>query len=422
MTLEKNLLAYAATLAVCFSGVSAISDGAEQLPRETNSMVQASNGFALSLYRQLSSNGAADDGNIFFSPTSIASVLGMIQMGSRGTTLEEIHNVLPLPTLSENEQNFFRELGQSNKANGLVNANAVWVRKNLVLNPDFSGAIRRFCAGEIKDADFKNPPLALKAINDWVGEKTDHQIEKLISKPLNGDVQIVVVNAIHFKRKWQTPFDKDFTKSADFRVSQGKPVPVQMMNLVRTFRYVETKSANLIEIPYEGERFAAVVILPKAQKGSAPVPEKDLLPILEKELDQATVNTWLLELLGKDSNYRKIDLKLPQFELTTQIRLKEVLQSMGIVTAFSSRADLKGITSEPLFISDAVHGAKVDVNEEGTEASGGTVAIGSSSIPTPFVADHPFLFLLIDKSTNSILFLGRVSNPPPIPKSSSTAK
>jgi len=215
---------------------------------------------------------------------------------------------------------------------------------------------------------------------------------------------LVLVNAIYFKGDWINHFKTNNTADAPFFVTSDQPVQTKMMNLSANFGYGESDKFQALELPYRGNDVSMVVLLPR---------ETNSLPALENSLDQSH----LADAIAQTRN-RKVDVFLPKFKLTQQFSLTGTLTAMGMTDAFSSRADFSGMDgAKDLFISDVIHKAYVDVNEQGTEAAAATaVTMMRSAMPRPqpapvFRADHPFLFLIRDTHSGSILFLGRVTNP-----------
>jgi serpin B len=221
---------------------------------------------------------------------------------------------------------------------------------------------------------------------------------------LNRLTRLVLTNAIYFKGNWASQFKKDRTKNAPFTLSGGERVDVPMMNQTAEFNYMETEDFQGLELPYVDDELSMIIFLPK---------ESDGLNKLEKTLTLENLSNWLIRL-----RKRKVIVSVPKFKMTSQFRLAEVLKSMGMTDAFvPDVADFSGMNGKKdLYIFAVIHKAYVDVNEEGTEAAAATgVVVGITSvmpgrIPV-FRADHPFLFLIRDNHSGSILFIGRVMNP-----------
>jgi serpin B len=216
----------------------------------------------------------------------------------------------------------------------------------------------------------------------------------------------VLTDAIYFKGKWARQFKKAATSPRPFYLTGGDNVQVPMMHQKQDFNYFENNALQVLEMPYDGDHLSMVVFLPKAKNG---------IGALENSLDTGQVENWLAAL-----REQKVIVALPKFQMTCAFNLKKVLKALGMTDAFDvRRADFSGMTPDPagLFISDVIHKAFMDVNEEGTEAAAATAVVmtlGTAARPGPvpvFRADHPFVFLIRDKTSGSILFIGRVLDP-----------
>ena len=271
----------------------------------------------------------------------------------------------------------------------------------------FPALTRDSYGAELAQVDFVHEAeQARQAINTWVEEKTEGKIVDLIPRGvLDGQTRLVLTNAIYFKGDWSTPFPKAATRDDTFHAGGGKTVTVPLMFKNDDFGYRAGDGLKVLELPYGKGDLSAVAILPDAVDG---------LPALEAKLTAEDLGRWLGEL-----RRRKVQVFLPRFKLTSQFSLRDVLADLGMHQAFDrDAADLSGIsTQEKLHISAVVHKAFVDVNEEGTEAAAATgviVATRAAMVrqePAVFRADHPFLFLIRDTRSGSILFVGRVDNP-----------
>jgi serpin B len=256
----------------------------------------------------------------------------------------------------------------------------------------------------LKEVDFAaDAEGARKTINAWVEKETKEKIKELLRPGVVGsDTRLVLTNAIYFKGDWARQFKKDATREEEFRLGGGKGVRAPLMRQRRTFGYLDGGTFQALEMPYAGKDLSMVVLLPKKLDG---------LPDLEKSLTPDDLVGWLKRLREQE-----VDVALPRFKLTAEFELKPVLSSLGMPLAFTAgKADFSGVDgSRKLFLSAVVHKAFVDVNEQGTEAAAatGVVARATAVHVTPvFRADHPFVFLIRDRRSDSVLFLGRLANP-----------
>ncbi len=372
-------------------------------------VVAGNNKFALNLYQNLK----AKEGNLFLSPYSISTALAMTYAGAKGTTEQQMAKTLQFPTENGNER-FHKEFGaiirQLNAAGEkggyeLAVANALWGQNGSKFLPEFLTLVRENYGGNLQQVDFATQTeAARKTINAWVENKTKDKIKELI-KPgiLDSMTRLVLTNAIYFKGKWASPFKPERTKDSPFVLLDGQKVNVPTMNQTDRFGYTETNDIQALEMPYVNKDLSMVILLPKKIDG---------VNDLEKELTAGKLN----ELFANPLTELEIRVFFPRFKMTSDFELGTVLIAMGMPDAFSPQADFSGMTgSRDLSISHVVHKAYVDVNEEGTEAAAATAVIMSkTSMPAPlpvFRADHPFIFLIRDNQTGSILFLGRLENP-----------
>jgi serpin B len=398
------LLLLASTILVLSLPLPA-ADPERPAPADRAVVIRGNNQFALDLYNRL----RAKDGNLFFSPYSISAALAMTSVGARGQTLDEINKTLHFPEQARLHPTF-AELGRAhNGAPGekrgyeLRTANRMWGQKDYGFLPELQQTLRRSYRAGIEEIDFGEVEQARQTINRWVEKETNDKIKDLLQRGvLTAQTRFALTNAIYFKGDWVSQFKKDATREGPFRVGNGKTVQAPLMHQEKAFRYSSEKTFQAVELPYVGKDVAMLVLLPKKVDGLADI---------EKELTPERLDTILKQLTGMDGQ-----LTLPKFKLTDQFRLDSTLAAMGMPTAFSpGKADLSGFTGRSdLFIQAVVHKAFVEVNEEGTTAAAATVvSSGGESAPDTFVfqADHPFVFLIRDTKSGSILFLGRVSDP-----------
>jgi serpin B len=286
-------------------------------------------------------------------------------------------------------------------------ANRLWGQQGYHFLPQFLEVTRAQYGAELAPVDFSQANAARQTINGWTEEQTEHKIKNLIpSGGLSADTRLVLTNTVYFNANWMHKFDKSETTAAPFHISADQKVTVPMMQQCRLFRYAAADGLQILELPYGQSRsLSMLVLLPDSAEGLAD---------LQKRLTDDNVQKWCESFTAET-----VEVHLPKFKLTAEFRLTDVLASMGMTLAFdSARADFSGIsTVEPLFISAVIHKAYVDVNEDGTEAAAATaVVVGptarpATAEPVVFRADHPFVFIIRDDRTNSILFLGQVLNP-----------
>ncbi|ASJ03408.1 hypothetical protein A3L09_09125 [Thermococcus profundus] len=368
-------------------------------PTSINSSINA---FALDLYREL----AKKDGNVFFSPFSVETALAMLYEGARGRTAEEIANVLHLPEDRKERLNSFSFLMHSLNSNDtpyiLSAANALWVQEGYPIKKDYVETIGTYYLGELHILNFMgNPKEAGERINRWAEEKTNGRIKNLV-EGLSPNTRLVLTNAVYFKANWSHRFDPAKTYNDTFFLSEMRGIVVSFMEQVGIFNYDEGDSFQALEMPYEGDRLSMVLILPKKINGL-------------EELE-ANLTPQFLEGVIKSLNPEKVEVTVPKFRFGASYKLRDVLMEMGMKSAFTN-ADFSGISDEPLAVSQAVHKSFISVAENGTEAAAATAvtltlaAPVESEKPKVFDANHPFIFLIYDRETETVLFMGRLVNP-----------
>jgi serine protease inhibitor len=373
---------------------------------DTAALVRGDTAFALDLYREL----AKKDGNLFLSPYSISTALGMTYAGARGTTAEQMAKTLHFPFGQDRLHPAFR--GLIREINGadrprkyqLQTANRLWGQKDYGFLPDFLKVVEANYGAGLKEVNFAGATEeARKAINAWVGKETRDKIKELL-KPgiLTVDTRLVLTNAIYFKSAWMRPFQEKATVKGDFHVTADKKVTVPLMRGSQRTNYFKGDGFEALELPYESHDLSMVVLLPAKETG---------LAALEKRLTADNLQKWLAKLRD-----HLVDVTLPKFKVTAEFLLKDALSRLGMPDAFSpTKADFSGMTTrDKLYISHVVHKAFVDVHEKGTEAAAATAVVMERLSAPPratFRADRPFLFVIRENRTGSLLFMGRLVNP-----------
>ncbi|MFA6282007.1 MAG: serpin family protein [Candidatus Omnitrophota bacterium] len=375
--------------------------------QEIAPVVEANNKFAFELYSKYKSK----DGNVFFSPYSISSALAMTYEGARGKTAEEMLAVFHFPkeaTLCrEGFLSINNQINKEDKRYELKVANALWAQKDSRFLEAYFKLIESYYGGGVTNLDFINDTENSRlTINNWVEEKTNKKIKNLIPQGIITTMtRLVLTNAIYFRGKWLMQFDEKNTVEGDFKVTPENSVRVKMMKKTdkeAEFNYGETDKLQILELPYDGQELSMLLLLPK---------NGDLKSV-EQSLDSQTLTA-----LKNKLQMQWVNVFLPKFKFETKYFMADDLKEMGMPTAFSDMADFSGMTgNKDLFISQVIHQAFVEVNEEGTEAAAATAVIVEKcsvlpSRPKIFKADHPFIFIIQETKTGNILFIGRVSDP-----------
>jgi serpin B len=372
-------------------------------------MTTAGNTFAARLYKELADTHAGK--NLFLSPISIQVALAMCAVGAKGETRRVLADLIGAPENVDEQNRQYASLLKSIHGDGqrpfqLVTANALWGQQGYGFKAAFQEAIADFYDGALHVVDFRTQPdKAVKTINAWVSDKTSAKINELINRDLiDKDTCLILTNAIYFKGPWEGEFEKASTKDQDWH-GPGAIRKVPTMHEEGGYLYYENNDFQALELPYKGRQLSMLVVLPRKKNG---------LPMLEEQW--ATGDAYLQATEGLDHE-EAVLVSLPRFKMETAFELKAVLCAMHADLAFSVEADFSGIGEEPLKIAEVVHKAFVEVNEEGTEAAAATAvtmdlkSVSPSPQPKVFQADHPFLFFIRDRKTNTVLFSGRVLDP-----------
>ena len=378
---------------------------------DQTAVVDGNNEFSVALYGKLRSQ----DGNLFFSPESISTALAMTFAGARGDTAAEmattLHFTMPPDRLHPAMGALLNGLNASHDNYQLRVANALWAQQGYAFQDDFLKLTASDYGAGANQVDFSGATEAARlTINQWVEQKTDNKIKDLL-KPgvLNPATRLVLTNAIYFKADWLAQFQKAQTEDGNFYLSTAhKNVTAPLMHRAGGYNYFNGGTFQALEIPYKSGDLSMIVFLPKDMEG---------LPAFEQSLTAANTRQWLTQL----QQVPRVIVTFPRFKVTEQFELGSTLAAMGMPTAFKlGAADFSGMAgNRELSLSAVIHKAFIDVNEAGTEAAAATaVAMVGMAMrppnPTPppeFRADHPFLFLIRDNRSGSILFMGRVTDP-----------
>ena len=379
---------------------------------ESESIIAGNNEFAFNMYSQVKNLPEIKqaEGNLFFSPYSISTALAMTYTGARGNTAKEMSDVLKLPSLKlEQIASAFGELQNGLQADKELSgyqlnvANSLWGQKGYGFLPGFLDINKKYFGSGLTEVDFEQHEQARQIINTWVEKQTQEKIKELLPPGIFDDdmTRLVLTNAIYFKGFWEIQFKTENTKPAKFNVTTDKTVDVQMMYQKGLFSYGEDDEMQLLSLPYKGRELSMFIILPKKIESFDSVEQK----VIKNNLPIAAVRS------------QEVEVFLPKFKITCgTIKLKDILKVMGMKDAFSRSSDFSGMNGKrDLYISQVFHKAFVEINEEGTEAAASTAVVmklRSVSLPGPvFRADRPFIFMIRDNASQSILFIGRVVNP-----------
>jgi len=379
-------------------------------PEEIAALASGNTDFAIELYRRI---GSTTRKNIFFSPFSIVQASSMAYAGARGATASQMAAALHFSLSADRHHSAFNALDLKLRANcldpgdpqnkllDLILANALWSQKGYALESAFLDILALHYDAGLNLLDFlADPETARLTINRWVSNQTSGKIADLLQPgSIATSTRLVLTNAIYFKAAWESPFDAEETRTGTFHRLDGISATVSMMNQTWNTRYARLDGCQTLELPYEGGTYSLLLILPDEGNFAGICDDftgGELARIREALTDH------------------QVELSLPKFRVDFPLSLKPFLTSMGMSAAFDpDQADFSGIIGRrELFVGDVVHRAFVGVDEKGTEAAAATAVIfyeTSFQNPVRLLVDRPFLFLIQDRETGTILFLGQIT-------------
>ncbi|MGO8926192.1 MAG: serpin family protein [Limisphaerales bacterium] len=371
-------------------------------------LVEANTAFALQLYGKLRST----EGNLALSPYSISSALAMTYAGARGDTARQMEQTLHFDPSNTGLHELFSRLDAALKvaqgSNELSIANSLWPQEKYPFREEFLDLLKRDYGATVTPLHYeREAELARVTINQWVDDKTRHKIAEIIGPGvLNALTRMVLVNAIYFKGTWATPFPESATQPDKFYAQPDTAFTVPFMHKRGQFRYAENDQLQMLALPYIGQHLQRVILLPRSRDGIGP---------LERSLTPASLAAWTSGMRNQ-----QVDVALPKFKMSSGFSLAQALEGLGLTDAFyPERADFSGMDgrAHSLYLNAVLHKAYIEVNEKGTEAAAATAVVVEAAakpieeLPREFRADHPFLFLIRDSTTGTILFMGRVVKP-----------
>jgi serpin B len=407
-------------LAACAGPTAAAGEVKSDLARITSPdvsqtdaarLVEGNSAFACDLYQAL----RGQEGNLFYSPYSISLALAMTYAGARGATEKQMAAALQFLLAQDSLHTAFNGLdlelarrgqgakGKDDQGFRLNVINAIWGQQDYKFLPSYLDVLAENYGAGLRLLDFVSAPEESRlTINDWVSDQTAGRIKDLIKPGIISSItRLVLTNAIYFNAAWQYPFTEKNTADAPFRLLNGGDVTAKMMRQTKDFGYAAGDGYQAVELKYDGNELSMVILLP----------EEGNFEKFEASLDAG-------KLAGIINSIRSasINLSMPKFEYESEFSLKAALEALGMTDAFSMAADFSGMTgNDDLFIKDVVHKAFVAVDEAGTEAAAASAVImdlkGMPVKPVEVTVDHPFIYLVRDIQTGTILFIGRVMNP-----------
>jgi serpin B len=378
--------------------------------QENNSAVIGNNEFSFELLKKLIDKKT--EANLFFSPISISSALAMTYAGSRNETKIQISNTLHFSLNSELLCNDFHlllnKIQQNNNSVNVSIANSLWAQKDYHFLEGYLNIVGSKFNSTLIPVDFTNSVSRENAryeINKWVGDKTNNKIKEIIQPDaLDNNTRLVLINAIYFKAAWQKVFEKEKTGKAKFSRDYKNSIETDFMNETAQYNYYENDTLQILEMPYKQCNFSMLVLLPRKLDG---------MGILGNIMNIQKLNEYVNLL-----KFQNVEVSIPKFKTVSEFSLTQILSEMGMPVAFGNDADFSGMTgNKELKVSNVIHKAFIEVSEQGTEAAAATSVIMSlksmriANEKKIFKADHPFIYLIMDNTSKSIIFIGVLNNP-----------
>ncbi|MHA4812218.1 serpin family protein [Flavitalea flava] len=410
-TFSRFVLVAALSCPFAFSLSCKKSNGPEKdiakdivLPATGPAVIQAGQQFAFDFFRANQQTDNNRSSNKLISPFSIYLTLSMAFNGAANATQDSMKEALRLKNLTPDDLNntcqaLLQQLPFSDNKVEISIANSIWYRQGMQPLPGFLDITKKDYAATVQELNFSDP-ASVKTINDWVSTGTQQKIPKILDK-INANDLLFLINAVYFKGTWQYPFDRNATKDAAFYRTGNSSVTTPFMYLHQTpLGYFRNDSLQMIQLPYGGGNFTMSILLPNSGLTAT-----DIL----SGLNAASFQYW-----QNGSTSYTMDLYLPKFKYSYSIGdMKPALSLMGMSIAFGDHADFSGMYNSPVMITQAIHKTFIETNEEGTVAAAATViGMGTmASMPLSIKLDHPFLYVIQEKTSGTILFTGLINDP-----------
>lgn len=374
------------------------------LTRVEQSLLDANTDFAFRFFSQVC-NTEDEKPNVFVSPLIASLCLSMITNGASGNTLTEMQDVLGFPAssfslddLNNYNQKLTTALLDLDNTTQLGIANSIWVKQGFKVYDSFVNVNKQMYDAQVQELDFTSP-TAKDVINRWCAEQTNDCIKEVI-KVIPANARMYLLNALYFKGIWASQFEKSATRQENFTNSDGTQQKVNMMNQTEMFNYTKNSTFSIAELPYGNEAFSMVILLPSGGK------------TLDESLSELTSENW--KEWNSNMAGKQLQVKLPRFRVEYDKTLIDDMIAMGMKDAFDgNKADFSKMSAAELYVGILQQFTYINVDEEGTEAAAVTVGgmLDSAGLPVtiPFYVDSPFAFMIKEKSTGAILFMGKVT-------------
>jgi len=390
-----------ATLAACQSNSPDPNTNKLQSTPAARQFAQKTNNFSFDFLKRINEQEQRSE-NIFISPLSLHMALGMLLNGAEGQTADEIKKALQLDgvSLEEANQTYAMLINGLPGADPKVTtklANSVWYRSNFTPEPSYLSMTKDIFKAQISGEDFSNPATVEK-INRWASDNTNGTIKKVVTE-IKPEQVLFLLNALYFKGDWQYPFNTQQTADYPFELASGQEKSVKLMSMTRNLRHTDRDKYSAFELPYGNGTYTMTVLLPKAESSVNAV------------INALNATEW--SALQQTMSESKVNVGLPRFTLSYEATLNSTLGQLGMPTAFTDAANFAKISKTTgLKISTVKQNTFVAIDEKGTEAGAVTsIGVEVTSMPPSIICDRPFLFLITEKQTGSVLFMGKIGNP-----------
>ncbi|MEJ6952568.1 serpin family protein [Natronospora cellulosivora (SeqCode)] len=399
--MKRYIFSFSILLIICILFSNVKITYSNRYENKLNDFVIQNNRFSLSFYQEL-----IDQENVFFSPYSLYSALLILYAGTDGETRTRLEKELGI--LME-EELLFSMNKQLIKRFTYLNdkpgydfriANSFWRQKDFPFNKEYHNLIENYFSSTVKEVDFLNElELSCEEINNWVSKKTNGKIQEIVTPNIlgRGTTHYVLNNSLYFKSDWMMNFNKEDTFEGNFITVDREKKKIPIMMQINIFPYFAGDGFEALKLPYIDKEMSMLILLPD-QNCSLGKFEKNLnIEKYEKILDNL--------------EEKKLRLNLPSFEIKSDLKLNNNLEEFGIESIFEDNPDFSKMTDSRLLVSKVLHNSVISVNEEGAEAAASSSIIDSRALPGLFNVNRPFMFLIIDELTGSIVFMGRYLSP-----------
>lgn len=414
---NRSIFLFVLPALIMLAGCSLLNTNDEQdrpdtLPRSLTSneqeLIKSGNNFSLDIFRNVMA-AEKESANVFISPLSISMALGMTLNGAEGTTQSGIKETLgmsrmKLQAINKSYQSLIKLLITLDDEVDIAIGNSIWGDDGFVISQHFKDTLQTYFDARVDELDFDDPAAA-DVINNWVNDQTNGRISQIVQSPIPSDIVLYLINTIYFKGNWVHQFDPAYTRNAPFYLQDGSSVQVKV-NMMRRREMptaiFSSENVEMAELAYGDSLYKMTILMP-ANPGTS------IDQFVNESLTIANLADWTNQLQARERV-----VNLPKFESSYDKMLNDILRKMGMDEAFiESNANFSNINSDvQLFISKVKHKANITVNEEGSEAAGATsVGLGPTSAPPSFTVNRPFIYMIRERISGTILFLGVMKNP-----------